>query len=307
MDGQTTLVGVMGWPIAHSLSPAMHNAAFEALGMNWAYVPMPVRPGEVGAAVAGLRALGFRGCNVTVPHKEAVIPHLDCLPPRVARFGAVNTLIFDRLPPGAGGEPGPGADCGAYGGCTLTGENTDVQGFVRALRKEGYDPTGRRALIVGAGGAARGVIYGLCGAGAASVTVLNRTPERAQALVDDLASSAGETVLRAGALTPASLQREAGQAELLVQSTTVGMWPHTDASIWPEGAPLPAHLAVCDLVYRPIETRLLRQARQAGATAFDGLGMLIAQGALSFEMWTGVWPPIDVMRAVCERALEQDE
>ena len=128
MDGETTLVGVMGWPIAHSLSPVMHNAAFAALGLNWAYVPVPVRPGEVGAAVAGLRALGFRGCNVTVPHKEAVIPHLDRLPTHVARFGAVNTLIFDRDEEGA---------------CTLTGENTDVQGFVRALRQEGFDPTGR--------------------------------------------------------------------------------------------------------------------------------------------------------------------
>jgi len=291
MDGQTTLVGVMGWPIAHSLSPVMHNAAFEALGMNWAYVPVPVRPGEVGAAVAGLRALGFRGCNVTVPHKEAVIPHLDDLPPRVARFGAVNTLIFDRE-----GE----------GTCTLTGENTDVQGFVRALRQEGFDPTGKRVTIVGAGGAARGVIYGLCAAGAAAITVLNRTPERARALVADLAPSAGETVLRAEALTPDTLRAQADGCELLVQSTTVGMWPHVEASIWPDGTPLPAHLAVCDLVYRPIETRLLRQAREGGAMAFDGLGMLIAQGALSFEMWTGVWPPVEVMRAACERALEGD-
>jgi len=296
MDGETTLVGVMGWPIAHSLSPAMHNAAFKALEMNWAYVPMPVRPGEVGAAVAGLRALGFRGCNVTVPHKEAVIPHLDYLPPRVARFGAVNTLIYDRDAPSEG----------AAQSCTLTGENTDVQGFVRALREEGVDPAGRRVLIVGAGGAARGVIYGLCGAGAASVTVLNRTPERAQALVDDLAASAEGTLLRAGALTEAALREEAHEAELLVQTTTVGMWPHVEASIWPEDTPLPAHLAVCDLVYRPIETRLLRQARQAGARAFDGLGMLIAQGALSFEMWTGIWPPVDVMRAACEQVLEAE-
>ena len=291
MDGQTTLVGVMGWPIAHSLSPAMHNAALEALGMNWAYVPVPVRPGQVGAAVAGLRALGFRGCNVTVPHKEAVIPHLDCLPPRVARFGAVNTLILDR---------------DETGGCSLTGENTDVQGFVRALREEGFDPTGRRVTVVGAGGAARGVIYGLCGAGAASVTVLNRTLARARALVADLSASSGDTVLRAAALDPDALRRQADESDLLVQSTTVGMWPHVEASIWPDETPLPAHLAVCDLVYRPIETRLLRQARDAGAMAFDGLGMLIAQGALSFEMWTGVWPPVEVMRAACERALEGD-
>ena len=296
MNGETTLVGVIGWPIAHSLSPAMHNAAFEALGMNWAYVPMPVRPGEVGTAVVGLRALGFRGCNVTVPHKEAVIPHLDYLPPRVARFGAVNTLIYDRDAPSEG----------AAWSCTLAGENTDVQGVVRALRQEGYDPTGRRVVLVGAGGAARGVIYGLCGAGAASVTVLNRTLARAQALVEDLAPSAGETALRAEALTEAALLAHAHESELLVQSTTLGMWPHVEASIWPEGTPLPAHLAVVDLVYRPIETRLLRQAREAGATAFDGLGMLIAQGALSFEMWTGVWPPVDVMRAACERALEGD-
>jgi shikimate dehydrogenase len=297
MDGKTTLTGVMGWPIAHSLSPVMHNAAFEALGMNWAYVPVPVRPGDVGAAVAGLRALGFRGCNVTVPHKEAVIPHLDHLPSRVARFGAVNTLILDRSAP----------KDGASGECTLTGENTDVQGFVRALRKDGFDPTGRRVVIVGAGGAARGVIYGLCGAQAASVTVLNRTPERAQALVEDLAASSGETVLRAAALTPASLRAQADESELFVQATTIGMWPHADASIWPDEVPLPAHLAVCDLVYRPIETRLLRQARESGATAFDGLGMLIAQGALSFEMWTGIWPPVDVMRAACEQALEKDD
>jgi shikimate dehydrogenase len=291
MDGETTLVGVMGWPIAHSLSPAMHNAAFEALGMNWRYVPLPVRPGEVGAAVEGLKALGFRGCNVTVPHKEAVIPHLDRIPPRVAAFGAVNTLILDRAEDGS---------------CAITGENTDVQGFVHALRQEGVDPAGRRVLVVGAGGAARGVIYGLCGVGAAAVTVLNRTPERAETLVADLSAQAGETKLETGALTREALADRAQAADLLIQSTTVGMWPHTEASIWPDDLPLPAHLVVCDLVYRPIETRLLRQARAAGATAVDGLGMLIGQGALSFEMWTGVWPPEDVMRAACEAVLQRD-
>jgi len=291
MDGETTLVGVMGWPIAHSLSPAMHNAALEAVGMNWRYVPLPVAPGQVGAAVEGLKALGFRGCNVTVPHKEAVIPHLDHIPPRVAAFGAVNTLILDRAEDGR---------------CTISGENTDVRGFVHALRQGGFDPQGRRVLIVGAGGAARGVIYGLFGAGAEAVTVLNRTPERAEALVADLSAQAGDTALRSGALTKEALVRQASEAELLVQATTVGMWPHVEASIWPGDRPLPGHLAVCDLVYRPIETQLLRQARAAGATAIDGLGMLIGQGALSFEMWTGVWPPEDAMRAACEAVLRTD-
>jgi shikimate dehydrogenase len=292
MDGETILTAVMGWPIAHSLSPAMHNAAFEALGMNWRYVPLPVRPGQVGAAIEGLKALGFRGCNVTVPHKEAVIPHLDHIPPRVAAFGAVNTLILDRAEDGS---------------CTISGENTDVQGFVHALRQGGFDPRGRRVLVVGAGGAARGVIYGLCGAGAEAITVLNRTPARGRALVADLAAQARDTALHADALTRETLIRQAGEVELLIQTTTVGMWPHAGASIWPDDLALPAHLAVCDLVYRPIETKLLRQARTAGAMTIDGLGMLIGQGALSFEMWTGAWPSEDVMRAACETVLGADE
>jgi len=288
IDGETVLVGVMGWPIAHSLSPVMHNAAFDALGMNWRYVPLPVRPGDVEEAVAGLRALGFRGCNVTVPHKEAVIPHLDRIPPRVARFGAVNTLIFDEER-------------------RITGENTDVEGFVHALRQAGFEPQGKRVLIVGAGGAARGVIYGLCGAGVASVTVLNRTPARAEALVDDLCQHANRTAFESGALSASALERCAGEADLLVNATTLGMWPHAGASIWPDDRPVPAHLAVCDLVYRPLETRLLRQARASGARALDGLGMLIGQGALSFEMWTGRWPPEDAMRRACEAVLRADE
>jgi len=292
IDGETTLVGVMGWPIAHSLSPAMHNAAFDALGLNWRYVPFPVRPGQVGAAIAGLRALGFRGTNVTVPHKEAVIPQLDHIPPRVRQFGAVNTLILDH---------------NIEGNCSITGENTDVQGFVHALREGGFEPRGRRVVVVGAGGSARGVVYGLCGAGAAQVTILNRTPERATALVADLQSGDEGTALSAGGLTTERLEGHVAQADLLVNCTTVGMWPHTDASIWPGDLRFPSHLSVCDLVYRPIETQLLRQARAAGALCVDGLGMLIAQGALSFEMWTGQWPPEDAMRTACEAVLGQGE
>jgi shikimate dehydrogenase len=288
IDAQTVLVGVMGWPIGHSLSPAMHNAAFDALGLNWRYVAFPVRPGQVGQAIAGLEALGFRGTNVTVPHKEAVIPYLHEIPERVRQFGAVNTVIIDR-------------DEG--GRCALRGENTDVQGFVHALREGGFEPEGRRVLIVGAGGGARGVVYGLCGAKAAEVVVLNRTPERAANLVNDLATGSGDTHLRADALTAGTLEQCADRADLLVNTTTLGMWPRVDLSIWPEHRPLPPHLTVCDLVYRPLETKLLRQARSAEALAIDGLGMLIAQGALSFEMWTGQWPPISVMRAACEAVL----
>jgi shikimate dehydrogenase len=291
IDAQTTLVGVIGWPIAHSLSPPMHNAAFDAMGLNWRYLAFPVRPGEVPAAIAGLAALGCRGTNVTVPHKEAVLRVVDIVPPRVRAFGAVNTVIIDR---DDGGVP------------ALRGENTDVGGFLYAVREEGFEPAGRRILVVGAGGGARGVVYALCEAGANEVVVLNRTPARATALVADLDSSAGCTSLRAGALTPDALRGHAQGADLLINTTTVGMWPHAEASIWPDELPLPPGLAVCDLVYRPLETRLLRRARSAGARAIDGLGMLIAQGALSFEMWTGQWPPVDVMRAACEAILREE-
>lgn len=291
IDGQTTLVGVIGWPIAHSLSPAMHNAAFDALGLNWRYLAFPVRPGKVPAAIAGLAALGCRGSNVTVPHKEAVLRVMDVVPPRVQAFGAVNTVIIDRDHEGVP---------------TLRGENTDVSGFLHALREDGFEPADKRVLVVGAGGGARGVVYALCEAGAAEIVVLNRTPPRATALVADLASSAASTSLRADALTPHALEEHAQQADLLVNTTTVGMWPHVEASIWPAERALPPDLAVCDLVYRPLETQLLRQARSAGAKAIDGLGMLIAQGALSFEMWTGQWPPVDVMRTACEAVLQQE-
>jgi shikimate dehydrogenase len=289
MDGQTQLVGVMGWPIAHTLSPAMHNAAFRALDMNWAYVPLAVPPAQVGAAVAGLRALGFRGCNVTVPHKEAVIAHLDRCPPRVARFGAVNTLIVER------DEDRP---------ATVAGENTDVQGFICALRRGGFEPQGRRVLVIGAGGAARGVVFSLCSAGAAAVTVVNRTLARAERLVADLEPLAGGTRLEAGALSRQALARGAEQAELLVHTTSLGMWPHAQTSIWPADLPYPPHLALCDLVYRPEVTRIMQQAQAAGAWTLGGLGMLVEQAALSFEMWTGVGPPVDVMWAACAAELE---
>jgi shikimate dehydrogenase len=213
------------------------------------------------------------------------------MPTRVSRFGAVNTLIIHR---------------DGSGHCTVSGENTDVQGFAYALRQGGLEPQGQRVLIVGAGGGARGVVYGLCEAGAAKVTVLNRTPQRAASLVADLSGLAQRTELASEALTSEILERCAADVDLMINTTTVGMWPHADASIWPDDRPLPAHLAVCDLVYRPLETKLLRQARASGALAVDGLGMLIAQGALSFEMWTGEWPPEEVMRAACEAILEQE-
>jgi shikimate dehydrogenase len=291
IDGSTQLVGLIGWPVEHSLSPVMHNAAFQALGLPWCYLPLPVPPGQVEAAVRGLAALGFRGANVTVPHKHSVMPALSCVGPTARALGAVNTLVIGRE---------------ADGTATVGGYNTDSKGFVGALRQGGFEPEdGGDAVVVGAGGAARAVVFALLWSGTGQIWVLNRTPEHAEALVADLSRHPGAAArLHALPLTPETLVESARAASLLVQATNVGMWPQIDGSIWPGGVPVPAHLTVFDLVYNPLETRLLRLARQSGARAIDGLGMLVRQGALAFDMWTNQGLDVDEIAALMRAAAQ---
>ncbi len=294
ITAKTQLVGLIGWPVAHSLSPVMHNAAFQALGLPWCYVPLPVRPGQVEAAVRGLAALGFRGANVTTPHKQALLPMLHSIAPSAQMLGAVNTLVIGR---------------DASGAAIVGGYNTDDKGFVRALREGEFEPEdGGTAVVVGAGGAARAVVSGLLWSGIGEILVLNRSLERAQALVADLGRHPPCACrLHALPLTAETLVESARAARLLVHATTVGMWPHVDDLVWPEGAALPAQLTVFDLVYHPLETSLLRQARRSGARTIDGLGMLVWQGVLSFDLWTNQGLDLDeiaaIMRAACEQAL----
>jgi shikimate dehydrogenase len=266
----------------------MHNAAFETRTLNWRYVPLPVPPEHIDAALHGLAALGFRGANVTVPHKRAMLHVLDTIAPEAKALGAVNTIVVER-----DGE----------GMTALSGHNTDAAGFVGALRASGFDPAGSSVVVVGAGGAARAVAFGLVKAEAARVLVLNRTLERARSLVADL-ERPSQSLLMATPLDEDTLVESARTADLLVNATPIGMWPRVDASIWPAEAPLPSELTVFDLVYNPLETKLLRQARRSGARALEGLGMLVRQGALAFEMWTGVKAPVEIMSRTCERALK---
>lgn len=289
IDGKTQLVGLIGWPVEHSLSPVMHNAAFDTLGLNWRYVPLPVPPGQVEAAVRGLAALGFHGANVTVPYKETVLETLDDIAPEATALGAVNTIVLERET----GEP-----------ARVRGHNTDAPGFIEALRQGGFEPEGCWAVIMGAGGAARAVVYGLLQAGSHDVTVLNRTFERAKTLVIDM-DVPEPAELHTSTWNQDSFVRATYRADLLVNATPVGMWPHVEGSIWPDQHPIPDHLVVFDLVYNPRETRLLRQARQAGARAIGGLEMLVQQGARAFSLWTGEAAPVDVMRTACERAMRR--
>jgi shikimate dehydrogenase len=275
----------------------MHNAAFAELGINWRYVPLPVPPEQVEAAIRGIAALGFRGANVTVPHKQSALVATeeaygpDAVDPGARAIGAINTIVIGR-------NENDEARVGA--------RNTDGPGFVVALQDGGFHPESACAAVVGAGGAARAVVFGLLGAEAQSIVVLNRTLSRAEALAVDLRQATGvaPSTLRALPLTQETLIENARAAQLLVNATPVGMWPHVDRSIWPEEVPVPSHLTVFDLVYNPLETKLIHQARTSGARGIDGLGMLVHQGALALEMWTGHDAPVAVMRTTCERALQ---
>ncbi|HEY8418229.1 MAG TPA: shikimate dehydrogenase [Limnochordales bacterium] len=283
LSGETVVVGIIGWPVAHSLSPQMHNRAFAHLDMNWVYVPFPVQPADVETAVAGLRAVGVRGFNVTVPHKTAVIPYLDRLTPAAATIGAVNTVINQD----------------GY----LVGDNTDGIGFVRSLREEAaFDPAGSRVCILGAGGAARAVAFALAEAGAVRVAIANRTVARAEELAAAVARQGVQTA--ALPLDGPELAEELAGADLLVQTTPAGLKGGGDDRLPVREDWLRPPLIVCDIVYNPPITPLLAAARRRGLRIVPGWGMLLYQGTAAFERWTGRPPPVAVMRQALLEALQ---
>ncbi|WP_395092868.1 shikimate dehydrogenase [Armatimonas sp.] len=265
--GTTKVCGVWGWPVTHSASPAMHNAAFEALGLDFVYVPFAVSPENLKQAVAGVRALGMVGVNVTVPLKERIIEFLDRLTERAERLGAVNTLFWE--------------------GDKLCGDSTDGPGFLAAL-PIALTPS-MTAVVLGAGGSARAVVDALVQSGI-RVLVANRTVERAEELVTRFGA--------AGALPleEAPLREALRDASLLVNTTSIGMHPnHTEQPPVPEDA-LHPDLFVTDLIYNPAQTRLLARAQQHGCGTQNGIEMLVQQGAISFTRWTGQEAPLKIMR-----------
>ncbi len=273
-------VGLIGDPVAHSVSPSIHDAAFAARGLPQRYGLWPTPAAELAQRVSALRAPGMLGANVTIPHKSAVLPLLDEVDPLAEAVGAANTIV--RLPDGR-----------------LRGLNTDVDGFGRALVVAGYEPNGRIAVMLGAGGAARAVAYGLLRAGASGLVIANRTLERAETLLGELlAGVEGEPYLRALAPDDPDLAAELRSAALLVNATSVGLH---GADLPIEAAQLMPHLLVVDLIYRP--TPLLAAAQQRGARTQDGLEMLVQQGALAWEAWTGLDAPVDTMREAARLAL----
>lgn len=273
----TQRLGIIGYPIGHSISPIFQQAGLDHLGIDATYEKWEVTPEDVGDFVAGLRAPGTLGINITVPHKQAVIPFLDEVDEWATAAGAVNTIV---------NHDGH-----------LTGHNTDGPGFLRALLVEtGYDPSRTRALILGAGGAARGILLALVRGGVDSLVIANRTLERAETLAQ-LASDNG-VGSEAISLSGDALTEAAASANLIVNCTTMGMSHGPDEHGSPiSAAQIPATATVNDVVYTPLLTPILKEAAAAGATALGGLHMLVYQGVLSFQMWTGVDAPVDVMLA----------
>ncbi|HEY3196451.1 MAG TPA: shikimate dehydrogenase [Nitrospirales bacterium] len=281
IDTKTRLCALIGNPVAHSLSPAIHNAAFQHAGLNYIYLAFEVE--DVEGAMRGIRALtSIRGVSVTIPHKVAVLPYLDNIEPTARSIGAVNTIVVSE---------------GA-----LTGYNTDASGALQALRTAGSLPNGGRFLMLGSGGAARAIAFGLCmEANISSLTVLGIIDEEREALVRDLRATTGKQVDGAP-LNPDTLKRHIPEHEVLIHCTPVGMSPKSGESCVPHYLLAPP-LVVMDIVYNPLETRLLTEARQAGCRTIPGVEMFLHQAIGQFELWTERPAPKDVMRAALEKCL----
>jgi shikimate dehydrogenase len=262
---------VIGDPVEHSLSPAIHNAAFAAVGLDWRCVALAVRAGDVPAALSGVRALGLRGLSVTMPHKAAVIDGLDRLSPAAGALGSVNCIVArDGL---------------------LIGENTDGEGFVRGVQDDfGWSPEGAVCVVLGAGGAARAVVRALAGAGAAEVVVVNRSAENAR--------TAAELAGDRGRVGDAA---DVARAELVVNATPVGMGGDATVPLDPEL--LDAQHLLAELIYHPPRTALMTAAAARGARTANGISMLVHQAAVAFERWTGVEAPVGTMRSAASAAL----
>ncbi|MGI9953188.1 shikimate dehydrogenase [Moorellaceae bacterium AZ2] len=281
LTAATRLVGLLGYPVAHSFSPQIHNAAFRALGLDWVYLAFGVQPLLLPAAVAGMKALGFAGANVTIPHKESIMAYLDEIDPLARLIGAVNTIVIRE------GK--------------LVGYNTDAGGFRRSLEEAGVDPAGKRALVLGAGGAARAVAFTLAQAGCAALTLANRNRDRARELARALeeACCPGVDIFP---LEDRALAEVLPGVDLVINTTSVGMNPYREEVPFNPDLLQPHHL-VYDVVYNPPETRLLEAARRRGCSVIPGLSMLLYQGAEAFTLWTGREAPLEVMRKTLDSLL----
>lgn len=275
IDTRTKLVGLLGRPLEHSFSPVMHNRAFQALGLNYCYLPIEVADEDVATVAAGIAKMNFAGYNVTIPHKIRIMDCLDAVDPLAQAIGAVNTVIIQNS--------------------RTTGYNTDGIGFIHSLEAAGEPAVENKSvLILGAGGAARAIAMTLADQGAARIVICNRTAPKAYALTRDVNQQSREcaTAIPMDAATMTNTLRD---TDILINTTSVGMHPQEKQSPIADHL-IQGHLVVCDIVYNPPLTHLLKMAQEKGCRIVRGIGMLVYQGAASFRLWTGRDAPVDIMR-----------
>jgi shikimate dehydrogenase len=275
IKGSTNIVGLIGHPVEHSFSPPMHNAAFKALNMDWAYVAFDVNPLNLNSAINGARSLGIKGFNVTIPHKIEVMKYLDEIDEVAGLIGAVNTIDFKNM----------------------KGYNTDGIGAVKAI-EEVTSIKNRKVVVAGAGGASRAISFYIAKYGAESVTILNRNVEKAQSLADDIS-----LIDEVKADSIKNIKGHVDDADILIDTTPVGMHPNVSDDAIISAEDMHEDLVVFDAVYNPNETSLIKEAIKANAKPVYGIKMLLYQGAESFRIWTGQNPPVDVMEDALKKTL----
>ncbi|MAN23620.1 MAG: shikimate dehydrogenase [Gemmatimonadetes bacterium] len=280
INGSTKVIGVIGDPVEHTASPTMHNAAIQDLGIDYVYVAFRVRGDELSKAIEGMRALGMVGMNVTVPHKKSVMQYLDVISPEAKAIGAVNTIVNNN------GK--------------LIGHNTDAYGFDKSIYLEGrLAKLPSAVVLLGAGGAARSILYALLQRPEVErIHIINRTVKKSEALANEM-DKKGRVYL--GPLS----EGEWDSVELLINSTSVGLFPDVASSPLRNDSIIRPDMLVVDIIYKPLKTQLMIKAEEYGATAINGLGMLVWQGARAFELWTGNQPSVEIMTSAILRNLEQ--
>ena len=273
ISGKTRVCGIIGDPVEHSLSPAMHNAAFQELNLDFVYVAFRVRKDELREAIVGAKNLDIKGLNVTMPHKNAVMKYLDEIDPTARSIGAVNTILNDKG--------------------RLIGYNTDGIGALKALKENGISLNGKKLLLLGAGGAGKAIAFHAAQE-VEELKILNRTTQKAKDLAEVLRKKFGKKI-DGNSLSAKTIKKELEDADILVNATSVGMHPNDDQSLI-DPSWLRPNLCVMDIVYNPIETKLAKDARSVGAKVVSGVEMLVYQGAASFEIWTNRPAPVKVMK-----------
>ncbi|SNS81180.1 shikimate dehydrogenase [Anaerovirgula multivorans] len=273
---ETRLTGIIGTPIKQSFSPKIHNKAFGHLNLNYLYIPFDVQQQSLGKTVEAMKTLNFRGFNVTMPHKQEIMKHLDGISEEAKIIGAVNTVVNQQG--------------------NLIGYNTDGKGYTRSLKEEGVAINNKTFVIAGAGGAARSVAIQLALDGAKKIILLNRTLQKAHDIAELITKNISDAIIEVNTLENKNLVKALEEADVLVNSTPLGMYSAKDQSIIEDEEIIPAGLVVSDLIYNPAKTKLLQQAENRKCQTVNGLGMLIWQAAIAFELWTQVPMPVDYVK-----------